>query len=140
MKTRIGLVLLLAALSFAASVGQAFATSGTFGVDSNCPDGTYPVTCGPLVITVTSRNGFSGTVTLSATVDPTCTTGYCLTPTLNPTSVIVPVGGSNTSKLTFTHSCSRFPNCEWLVNITGTSGTLHNSTAVFVCFGRDCPI
>ena len=139
MRTYLGLVLSLTALVFA-SVGQVFATSPSFGIDSSCSDGTYPVNCGPITITVTSLNSFSGTVTLTTSVSPSCSTGYCLTPTLTPSSVIVPAGGTNSSKLTFTHSCNHTPNCKWLVTITGTSGTLQNSTSVFVCYGHFCPI
>jgi hypothetical protein len=138
MKTYLGMALALAALGFL-SIGQAFATGG-FSVTSTCPDGTYPITCGPITVTVTSLNGFSGTVNLSASVSPSCTSGYCLTPTLNPTSVIIPIGGSNTSSLTFTHSCSHIPNCQWTLTVTGRSGSTHNSTSVFVCYGKDCPI
>jgi hypothetical protein len=138
MKTYLGLALFLASLGLS-SIGQAFATSPGFDVSSTCPDGTYPVTCGPVTVTVTSLNGFSGTVTFSTSVSPGCGTS-CLTATMNPTSVIVPAGGSNTSKLQLSSSCHQSPNCQWLVTITGTSGTIHNSTQVFACFGRNCPI
>ena len=139
MKSYLGLALLFAALGFL-SIGQAYATgSPGFDVTSTCPDGTYPVTCGPVTVTVTSLNSFSGTVTFSTSVDPSCSTS-CLTATMNPSSIIVPAGGSNTSKLQFGISCHHYPNCEWLVTITGTSGTKQNSTSVFVCIGRNCPI
>ncbi len=141
MRTYLGLALVFAALGFF-SIGQAFATSPGFDISSTCPDGTYPVTCGPVTVTVTSLNGFSGTVTLSTSVDPVCSTN-CLTPTMNPSSIYVPPGGSNTSKLQLSYTCHRdlyHPNCQWVVTITGTSGTLSNSTSVFVCIGRYCPI
>jgi hypothetical protein len=138
MKTYLGLALVFAALGFF-SIGQAFATGPGIGIDSTCPDGTYPVTCGPVTVTVTSENGFSGTVTLSTSVSPSCGTS-CLTATMNPSSIFVPPGGSNTSKLQLTSSCHQFPNCQWLVTITGKSGNIRNSTSVFTCFGRDCPI
>ena len=138
MKTIFGLVLLVVSLSLA-SVGPAFAT-GSFGIDSNCPDGTYPVNCGPVKVTVTSINGFSGTVNLSTSVSPSCAPGNCLNATVTPSSVTVPP--SATAAVTFTHSCNfhQFTRCEWTVTITGKSGSLTNSTGVFVCYGTNCPI
>jgi hypothetical protein len=141
MKTYLGLALVFAALGFF-SIGQAFAIGPGIGIDSTCPDGTYPVTCGPVTVTVTSENGFSGTVTLSTSVNPSCGSD-CLTATMNPSSVSVPAGGSATSKLQLSPIChtSLFhQNCQWVVTITGTSGALSNSTGVFVCIGRNCPI
>ena len=111
MKTYLGLVLFFAALGFS-SIGQVFADgSAGFSVTSSCPDGTYPITCGPVTVTVTSLNGFSGTVNLSTSVSPSCVSGYCLTATMNPSSVSVSAGGSATSSLQLTHSCNRSPNC-----------------------------
>jgi hypothetical protein len=141
MKNYLGLALVFAALGFF-SIGQAFATGPKVGIDSTCPDGTYPITCGPVTVTVTSENGFSGTVTLSTSVDPVCGTD-CLTATMNPASVYVPPGGSATSKLSLSYTCHTslyHPHCEWVVTITATSSAPSNSTGVFVCIGRNCPI
>jgi hypothetical protein len=142
MKTYLGLALVFAALGFF-SIGQAFATGQGIGIDSTCPDGTYPVTCGPVTVTVTSENGFSGTVTLSTSVSPSCSTD-CLTATMNPSSIYVPPGGSNTSKLQLSWTCHNslyHPHCIWTVTITGSaSGISSNSTGVFVCIGKNCPI
>ncbi len=140
MKTYLGLVLFFAALGFS-SIGQVFADgSAGFSVTSSCPDGTYPITCGPVTVTVTSLNGFSGTVQLSTAVSPSCGSSSCLTATMNPTSVSVPAGGSATSSLNLSPSYHQTPNCKWVVTITGASGSTTNSTSVFVCVGRNCPI
>ena len=137
MKTIYGLVALVVALSLA-SIGPAFAT-GSFGIDSNCPDGDYPVNCGPVKVTVSSINGFAGTVNLSTSVSPSCAPGDCLNATV-PSSVTIPP--SATVSVTFSHSCNftQHVHCLWTVTITGTSGTLSNSTGVVVCYGKNCPI
>lgn len=143
MKTYLGLALVFVAMGFS-SIGQVFAT-GSFDITTNCYDLTYPVNCGStyVTVTVTSVNGFSGTVDLSAQVGTGNCTNCSLTPTLNPTSIFIPSGGSNTSHLSFTHTCHTdlyHPNCNWDVTVQGTSGSLSNSTDVFVCYGKNCPL
>ena len=142
MKKYLGLALSLALLCLA-NVGPAFA-SGSFNVDSPCYDKTYPVNCGgrTITITVTSVGGFSGTVTLTTQVTTYCT-NCSLAATLNPTSIFIPLGGSNTSALSISHTCHTSisqPNCQWNVNVKGTSGSTTNSTDVCVCYGSNCPI
>lgn len=142
MKKYLGLVLSVAILSLA-SIGPAFA-SGSFNVDSPCYDNVYPITChgNTITITVTSTGGFSGTVTLTTQVTTYCT-NCSLTPTLSPTSIFIPLGGSNTSALSISHTCHTSqtqPNCQWDVNVKATSGSTTNSTDVSVCYGSNCPI
>jgi hypothetical protein len=140
MKTYLSMVLVFAALGFA-SIGQAFATgSPGFSLTSSC-EVVYKY-CGPAYITVTSLNGFSGTVNLSTQVTPYCT-NCSLTASMSPSSVSVSSGGYATSKLVTSQTChisQNQPYCEWDVTITGTSGSITNSTDVVVCVGTNCPI
>jgi len=75
---------------------------------------------GTSTITITPSGGFSGTVSLTATVNPS--TG--LTATLNPTTITM----SGTSTLTVTASAAG----NYTVTVTGTSGTITHSTTVTV--------
>jgi hypothetical protein len=131
MKTYFATVLVFVALSFA-SVGQAFGSgSPSFSLTSSCYWVQYPYCIRP-VITVASVNGFSGTVSLSTAVDPYCTK-CSLTATMYPSSVTVPSGGNASSTLRLAWSCHEINYCLWDVNITGTSGSISNSTDVLVC-------
>jgi hypothetical protein len=76
-------------------------------------------------ITISSVNGFTGTVTLNDTVSPS--TGG-LTATLNPTMV---TGGSGTSTLTISTTASTTPG-TYTITVNGYSGTLTHSTTVTV--------
>jgi len=78
---------------------------------------------GSVTITVTSLNGFTGTVSLSAT--PVAG----VTETFNPTSVNVPANGSASATLTFQGS-SGDSRGTFTVTVTGTSGSLSHSTTV----------
>ncbi|TMI59881.1 hypothetical protein E6H14_02225 [Candidatus Bathyarchaeota archaeon] len=75
---------------------------------------------GTSTITITPINGFSGTVSLTATVNPS--TG--LTASLSPTSIMM----SGSSTLTVMGSL----NGTYIVTVTGTSGTITHSTNVNV--------
>ncbi len=75
---------------------------------------------GTSTVTISSLNGFSGTVGLSSGTSPA--TG--LSCSLNPTSV----SGSGSSTLT----CSGSTSATYSVTVTGTSGSLTHSTAVTV--------
>jgi hypothetical protein len=44
------------------------------------------------------------------------------------------------STLTFTTTCSHYPNCQWSVTVTGKKGSLSHSVGIFVCVGSSCPI
>jgi len=75
---------------------------------------------GTSTINVTPSGGFSGTVSLTATVNPA--TG--LTATLNPATITM----SGTSTLTVTGQTAG----TYLVTVTGTSGTITHNTNVTV--------
>lgn len=130
--------LVFVVLTFA-SIGQAFASgSPGFSLTSSCDIVQYRA-CGPAIITVASLNGFSGTVSLSTTVTPYCTSCF-LRASMNPSSVTVTAGGNATSMLRLSYTCSQTPYCAWDVTITGISGSTTNSTDVFVCDARPvCP-
>jgi hypothetical protein len=131
MKTYFATMLVFVALSFA-SIGQAFASgSPGFSVTSSCDYIQYGI-CGPAIITVASLNGFTGTVSLSTSIHPYCTK-CTLTASMYPSSVTVASGGNATSLLRLVARCQEMNYCLWLVNITGTSGTISNSTEVVLC-------
>jgi len=139
MKIYLGVALVLVALTVA-GIGPAFASSPGFSLTSSCEEVYYY--CGPAIITVYSLNGFSGTVSLTTTVTAYCT-NCSLTATMNPTSVSVSPSTNGTSTLHTSQTChftQYQQHCEWDVTITGTSGTITNSTVVFVCVGKNCPV
>ena len=70
-------------------------------------------------LTLQSLNGFSGTVTLTASVSPTVTGGP--TTSFSSTSVAVPTGGSATSTLYVTAGST---TGSYSVTVTGTSGNV----------------
>src|SRR5881397_1682370 len=72
-------------------------------------------------ITLSSLNGFIGTVSLSATSSPS---GPSLS--LNPTSVTLSSGGTASSSLSVSSSTSG----SYTVTVTGTSGSLSHSASV----------
>ena len=76
-------------------------------------------------ITVTSLNGFSGTVTLAATAP----TGWSASP--NPSSLTVSSGGSASSTLTITVPSTTTAG-TYTVTVTGTSDSLSHSATVTV--------
>ena len=79
-------------------------------------------------ITLTSINGFTGTVNLAFTVSP-IVKSHPPTVTLSPTSVSVLAFGSGTSTLTFSTG-SRTPLGLYSVTVTGTSGSESHSVIV----------
>jgi len=72
-------------------------------------------------ITLSSLNGFTGTVSLSATSSPS---GPSLS--LNPTSVTLSSGGTASSSLSVSSSTSG----SYTITVTGTSGSLSHSASV----------
>ena len=74
-------------------------------------------------ITVTSLNGFSGTVTLSANPPTGVSASF------SPTSITLSPNGSGTSTLTFTGS-SGDSRGTFTVTVTGTSGSITHTTTI----------
>jgi len=87
----------------------------------------YPLAVASSTITVSSLNGFSGTVNLAWAVVP----GSGLSCTLNPTSITLTSGQTTTSTL----SCSGSDG-SYTVTVTGTSGSLSHSTTFAVDVGN----
>jgi hypothetical protein len=79
-------------------------------------------------ITITSQNNFSGKVSLKSQITPNGPT-----PSLNPTTVNVPSGGSQISTLTVSTTPTTSPGDYTITiigNATSTSGQLLNSLAI----------
>jgi hypothetical protein len=75
-------------------------------------------------VSISSINGFTGTVTLAANSSP-----IGLSLALNPTSMTVPQGGTGTSILSVTTDTA----ANYTVTVTGTSGALsHNTTLTII--------
>ncbi len=90
---------------------------------------------GTSTITVTSINGFSGTVNLAAAVSPT---GPQVS--VSPTSVILSFGGSPTSSLTVSATSSGLyspavSTGSYTVTVTGTGSSLSRSASVSLTVG-----
>ena len=142
MKTHLVAVLLFMAMSVS-GIEPALATgSPSISLTSSCDFIEYVhgrISCGPAIITVSSVNGFSGTVILSAQVTYYCT-NCSLTATMSPNSVSVSSGGNASSTLRLIPSCQSQNYCVWDVTIKGTSGNISNSTDVVVCWANlVCP-
>ena len=80
-------------------------------------------------VTLTSLNGFTGTVTLSATITPSVKKGPGVT--LTPTSLNLSPGGSDTAILTVSTNGGTQTG-TYTITITATSGSLTHTTAVTV--------
>ena len=76
-------------------------------------------------IAVSSINGFSGTVSLTAY------TGLPQTPSFNPSSVYVPNNGYGYSQMTITIPAGT-PTGDYNITIAGTSGSIYEYTSVVV--------
>src|SRR5713226_8198225 len=114
MKTYLALSLALVVLSLS-SVGQVFATSPGFSLTSSCDE---PYFCGTDTVTITSLNGFSGTVSLTTTGQKdNCSTHCSLSASMTPNSVTITAGGTATSTLGFSGgSCGGGQlNCQFTI-------------------------
>lgn len=94
-----------------------------------------PASSGTVTVTLTSLNGFSGTVSLTSTLS---SSGPQVT--LSPTSVSLSSSGSVSSTLTLSATSSGaystpVPQGSYSVNITGTSGSLAHSTTLALTIG-----
>src|SRR2546426_680519 len=81
-------------------------------------------------LTLSSMNGFSGSVNLVVAVSPSGPQ-----PSLNPTSISISAGGSASSTLTVSTSSSGYYSTpvaqgNYVVNVTASSGSLSHSTTV----------
>ena len=84
---------------------------------------------GKSLIILTSLNGFSGTVNLATSPPPLCVS--CPSWGLNSSSVKLSSGGTASSTLTFVSTLGTPPR-NWVVVVTGTSGSLsHNVSVTF---------
>jgi len=88
-------------------------------------------------ITLTSVNGLSGLVIFQTTPPPACL--LCPTWNVNPATVQLSPGGTNSITLTFFTNSST-PAGRWIVNVTGTLGTIsHLVTVVFTIISSGPP-
>jgi fibronectin type 3 domain-containing protein len=86
---------------------------------------------GTSTITLTSLNGFAGTIGLSTSI---ACSGVCVvypTASLNPTSVTLSAGGTGASTLTVSTSVLTTPG-TYTVTITATSGSITHTVTVTV--------
>jgi hypothetical protein len=111
-------------LTLSNSGGPDFTISDTPGSQTMAPGGTTSYT-----VTVTSQNGFSGTVALSASGLPSGASA-----SFNPTSI----SGSGSSTLTVTTASSTPPGSFTLTD-TGTSGSLSHSGSVVLAVSGTPP-
>ena len=78
-------------------------------------------------ITLTSINSFNGTVKLTTSPAPLCVS--CPSWGINPSSVDLSPGGTAASILTF-YTTTGTPPTNWVVTVTGTSGSISHSVDV----------
>src|SRR5207302_10264344 len=113
-------------LSHSATVTYQITATPDFSVSANPTSLTISQgSSGTSNITLTSLNGFSGTVTLSASVSPSGPFAN-----LNPGSVTLVSNGAGSSTLNVT-SVSAAPG-TYKVNVTATSGSLSHSFLITV--------
>ena len=142
MKGKISLIVLVLAVSVLMSstllstnsaravTESVIAARADFVISANPTQLTIAVTnTGTSNVAVTSVNGFSGTVALTATVFPLLSNGPVAT--LSPTSASVSPGGSGSSVLTVS-TTTLTPNGDYTVTVTGTKGSVSDSTTVQV--------
>jgi len=119
---------LTAALISLAFINLGAAQTADFTITASPSNLTIPAgSTGASTITVTSINGFSGTVSLTDTVPAG------LTCSMSPSAVTLGTGGTATATI----SCTSSVCATYTVTITGTSGSLSHSTTVTYNF--TCP-
>jgi hypothetical protein len=122
-------VFLLLAISFSTSIGHAqsadFSLRTVFRGDG-LPQGSSD---NYNEVNVTSLYGFSGYVSLSASVAPILSNGP--TVSFNVLNVSVPSGGSGTTAI-LVSTASNTPLGNYTVTITGTSGSLSHTTSFWL--------
>ncbi len=80
-------------------------------------------------ITLTSLNGFSGTVNIQVSVTPATT--HPVIASVNPTSVNLASGGTASTPLTINAAHNTVPG-SYTITVTGTSGSLSHSVTISV--------
>jgi len=100
-----------------------------FGISANSPLNICPGTSNGATVTVTSVGGFSGTVSLSSSIDHTSSyvSQYLSNPTLTLSS-----GGSAGTSLFFSAQSNGNSQGTYVVVVTGISGSISHNTAVTV--------
>ncbi len=112
-------------LSHVVSISVTVIAPPDFSVTASPSTVTFPVgSSGTSAVTLTSLNGFTGSLTLSRTVTPS--TG--LTATCTSTSFTLASGGSATSNCSFSSSTTG----TYAVTVSATNGTLTHSTTITV--------
>lgn len=87
-------------------------------------------------ITLVSVNGLQGLVVFQTTIPPGCP--FCPTWNVNPATVQLRAGGTNSSRLAFFTNSST-PAGGWVVNVTGTVGTVSHIVTVFTVISSGPP-
>src|SRR5713101_98210 len=116
----------------AVSNGTPFSSSsGSFGIGSLPSSLFFPVgSSSPTQVDLTSINGFAGTVSLAAAVS-NGTLANRPTVIIDNSTLQLISGGVNSTIMTV-YSTTSTPSGFYTVTVTGTSGTLTNSTLVMV--------
>ncbi len=120
-------------------VVQSSASTPDFTATSNPADLTIaPGSSGSVTVTVTSLNGFSGSVSLTATVNPT---GPQVS--LSSQTITLSPSGSGSTTLTVSTSVGVYSTPvslgAYTVTVVGSSGSLSHSTAIPLNIGSTSP-
>ncbi len=91
----------------------------------NIPQGSLAAS----TISLTSLNGFAGTLSLTATVSPTIPNGP--TASFDKPNLVLPAGGTNSSMLTLSAIVTT-PIGNYNITVAGSSGSLTHSLLIFV--------
>src|SRR6267143_3016054 len=86
---------------------------------------------GTSTVTLTSLNGFAGSVNVTTTPPPMCPSPYCGSWSISPNRVSLVSGGTANAILSFTAGALGNPR-TWNITVFGSSGSLsHNVTISF---------